>query len=463
LKRASWFVALGIALYFVYFAHGALRAHFAVDDPMNLGIYWKRGLWANLADVVMLWRHSYRPMGAVFYLPIYDVFGMNPLPYRIAVMALLAANVFLSFDIARRLTKSLAAAALTAVLVCAHASMTTIYYNTSMIYDILAFFFTALMLWVYMRWRGNPVAGVGVVLAFLAAVNSKEIAVAGAAWLVAYELLFYWPWGSDVLPSLTRGVPQDSTEPRPSGRGVPVIVLLIAIAFTAARALGPNSLSKEPGYQLQITAHRFLINARIYLNDLFYTERSSRSIVIVWALTAIFCLIVRKRELWWAWFAASTAMLPVIFTVQPRNGGSLYLPLLAVALWMATAATILFMRWPVATWAAAALAALLMVPDTVHYWNERADWLLRDQQLTWTVLTQIRDLPARPKPGSRVLIEKNPFRDWDTWFMANLVWNDHTLDIKLLDHLDKPEDPEHFQWVLTFEGDRLKVIRAPGS
>ena len=93
-------------------------------------------------------------MGAVFYLPIYDVFGMNPLPYRMAVLALLAANIFLSFRIAGLLTRSTAAATLTAVLVCAHASMLPIYYNTSMIYDVLAFFFMALMLWVYMRRAG---------------------------------------------------------------------------------------------------------------------------------------------------------------------------------------------------------------------------------------------------------------------------------------------------------------------
>ena len=46
----------------------------------------------------------------------------------------------------------------------------------------------------------------------------------------------------------------------------------IAVAFTAARALGPNSLSKQDGYRLEITAHRFFVNARLYLNDLFYTS-----------------------------------------------------------------------------------------------------------------------------------------------------------------------------------------------
>jgi hypothetical protein len=409
---------------------------------MNLGVYWRRGLGTNLADVAMLWRASYRPMGAAFYLPIYDAFGMNPLPYRVAVVMLLAANTFLSWRISMLLTKSTAAATLTAVLVCAHASMATIYYNTSMIYDVLAFFFTALMLWIYLRWRDSRVAGALVVLAYLAAVNSKEIAVVGAAWVVAYEVLLG----------------------RPRKWVVPAVLVAIGTAFTAARALGPNSLSKQEGYQLEITAHRFFLNARIYWNDLFYTSWfvTSRRVVIVWALTAIFCAIVRRRELWWAWFLMSTAMLPVIFTVQPRNGGSLYLPLLAVALWMATAATVLFERWPIRQWAAAALAGLLIVPGTVHYWNERAQLLLGGQELTWTVLTQIRDLP-QPAHGSRVVFLRNPFPDWDTYFMATLLWNDHTLDVRLANHMDTPEDPQRFDWVLDFEGSRLKVLKGAGS
>ena len=442
-RLQSVFIAIALAAYFLYFAHAALWAHFAIDDPMNLGVYWRHGLATSFGDVVLLWRTSYRPMGAVFYLPIYDAFGMNPLPYRVAVLALLASNIFLSWRIARMVTKSFAAATLTAVLVCAHASMVSIYYNTSMIYDVLAFFFTALMLWIYMRARERGaltwVSGAAVILVYFAAINSKEIAVVGAAWVLAYELLYYRPWKLVV----------------------PAILIVVAIVFTAARALGPNSLSQQDGYRLEITAHRFFVNARLYVNDLFYSSyfTTSRRVWVAWALTVIFCMIVRKREVWWTWFVMSTAMLPVIFTIQPRGGGSLYLPLLAMALWMATVSTVLFARWPIRQWAAAALAALLIVPGTLHYWNERAVWVLRDQQLTWTVLTQIRDLPWRPAHGSRVLIVANPFPDWDTYFMATLLWNDHTLDVKLGNHMDTPEDPQGFDRVLTFDGDRLRVIR----
>ena len=102
-----------------------------------------------------------------------------------------------------------------------------------------------------------------------------------------------------------------------------------------------------------------------------------------------------------------------------------------------------------------------MVPATLKYWHNNAAWLIREQQAPWSALTQIRDLPRRPAPHSTVLFLNNPFPDWDIWFMAMLVWNDHTLDVKLADKINPPPDPSTFDWVLTFEGDRLRVIRSP--
>lgn len=445
----SRWIAIPIAVYFLYFARGALRARFAIDDPMNLAFYWQRGLLRSMADVVAFWDNAYRPMAAAFYMPIYDFFGMNPLPYRVAVLAILAVNIYLSYRIALRVSGSGAAAALTAMLVCAHAAMSPVYYNTSQIYDVLAFFFTALMLAVYLRARaqGGPTLAQSaiVVAAFLAAMNSKEIAVVGAVWVLAYELVI---------------------EHKGEGKrklGVSAILVALAIAFTATRALGPHSLSTQPGYRLDFSAHRFIINAKMYLNDLFYTSWFNKNwkVIVVWTLGTALCAIARRRVLWWAWILVSTAALPVIFTVEPRNGPSLYLPLLAVALWISVAATIFFRPWPIREWSAAALAALLLVPGTIRYWDGGTGLVLRDQQRTWSVLSQIRELSPRPAPGSTILFLNNPFADWDIWFISMLVWNDHTLNPKLANKLDAPPDPAAFDWVFAFDGDRLRVVRAP--
>ena len=254
-STASRWAAVPLALYFLYFAAGALRARFAVDDPMNLGFYWQRGLLHSAGDVITLWNNSYRPMAAWFYLPIYHFFGMNPLPYRIAGLAIVALNIFLSYRIALRRTGLTAAAALTAVLVCAHASMTPIYYNTSQIYDVLAFLFTALTLDLYMRARerGGPrlFESVLIVAMFVAALNSRK----SPRWARS---------GCSPTSCCLSAV---------EAAAIPAILIALAIAYTLTRALRPNSLSSQVHYHLDISAHRFFVNAKTYLDDLFFTEQ----------------------------------------------------------------------------------------------------------------------------------------------------------------------------------------------
>jgi len=118
------------------------------------------------------------PTGGLFYLLMYYAFGLNPMPYRIALLAIIAGNVYLTWRIALRITASEAAAALAATLACAHANMVAIYHQTSFVYDVLAYFFLALMLVLHIEGRSRA----GVVLAYFAAINAKEIAMIGALW-----------------------------------------------------------------------------------------------------------------------------------------------------------------------------------------------------------------------------------------------------------------------------------------
>jgi hypothetical protein len=435
--------ALAICVYFLYFAIGAFHAGFAPDDPMNLGKYWLRGFWGGALDDVKFWSTAYRPMGAMFYLPIYHVFGMNPIPYRIAVFALLASNLYFSFRIAEWLTGSKAVGALTAVLVCAHAAMLPVYYNTSMIYDVLAYFFMAATLFCYIRFRqGGHELSVGqsavVICAYVAALDSKELVVVGAGWILAYELLFHRPWKLRV----------------------PVLLMVVSVIYALGKFLGPEPLSKQPGYLLEPTLHRYFVNNRLYVNDILSTTYfdTSRKLIIAWCLLTVVCAIARKRELWWCWVVVSTSTLGVSFTVVPRGGASLYVPLLGWGLLVSIFVVGFFKREAV-QWGAAALVALFACYRTVPLWDERRQAYLDDHALTGRVISQFCDLPARPAPKSHVLFLSNPFRDWDTYFIANLVWNDHTLDVELANKLDHPPDMNQYDWVLEFEGDRLRVVR----
>jgi hypothetical protein len=443
-KYISRAVALAIFVYYWFFARGALSAFFAPDDPFNIGVYWRRGLLASLWDNVKFWNSAYRPMGALFYLPLYDAFGLNPLPYRIAILALIAVNIYLSYRVVELVTKSQPVAALTAVLVTAHASMVALYYYTSLIYDVMAYFFTLLMLFVYIRVRSSGreltwMQSVAVALLCVAGLNSKEIAAVGAGWLLAYELLFQRPWKLRL----------------------PIALIAITLVSAAGKVLGPNALAKQGGYLLDLSLHRYFVNNEIYVSEFFYSEyfTTSRKLLIAWAILTIVCAVARKRELWWAWFLVSTVTLPVSFTIQHRNGPSLYLPLFAFAL-MISLLAVGFFKPPALAWAAAGLVAILCAQQTVHYWRERTADYIDFQRPTWSAITQVRDLGSRPPPHSRVLFLKDPFRDWDTYFIAELVWNDHSLDIRLADKLGAPPQFDDYDWILTFEGQNLRIVRA---
>lgn len=444
-KQISRLAGLAIFAYYLYFAFGALPSHFAVDDPMNLGQYWRLGFWHSFADDLRFWSTAYRPMGAMFYLPIYRFFGIEPIPYRIAILAILGINTWLTFQIAARLTNSKPAAALSAVLVCAHASMVAVYYNTSQLYDILVFFFLAIMLLCYIRFRsaGSDLSltqTIIVVAAFIAALDSKENAVTGAGWILAYELLFHRPWKLRT----------------------PAILAAVAVIYTLGKQFGPNALAKQEGYILELTWHRYFANNRWYLNDLFYTTwfSSTKKLVIAWLILTLICALTRKRELWWSWFVVSTITLPTSFTITPRGGPGLYVPLFGWAILISTL-VITFLKRRELQWATATLAAVLYAWHIIPNWRSQHQPFLDDHQLTWSVFSQFRDLPSRPAHNSRILILSNPFRDWDTWFMAALVWNDRSLNIDLASKLDTPPDPSHYDWVLTFDDDKLRVQKRP--
>jgi hypothetical protein len=429
-------------LYFLYFAIPALRATFSRDDVGNLGVYWFHGLWGSFRDQIRFGT-VYRPMGALFYLPIYDVFGLNPVAYHVAALAIAAANLFFTFRIGELLTKSRAVAALATILVCAHGSMVVLYYDTAMIYDVLAYFFTAAMLYAYLVFRGHGKAltvGQGVVIAilYIAAINSKEIAVVAPAWILAYELLFH----------------------RPPKLRVPAILLILAILFAATILFHPHGLAKEPGYRLEFTPHRYLLNNAIYVSSLTYMHfiDSGPKLMAAWAVFTAACAIARRPELWWCWCVACTATIPVSFTVQPRDGGNLYVPLLGFALAASIFAVGLFQR-PALQWSVAALAAIMWTWYSVPMWRFAAPGYIQEDRLPSAIIAQFRSLPSRPAPRSRVLILSSPLPDWGTYFIARLVWGDHSVDVKLANMLGGPPDLASYDWILTFEGEDLRVVR----
>src|SRR6266496_2807349 len=66
------------------FASDGLHAYFTGDDLMNAYQYWSRPTGQLIKEGLLFFPAEVsRPLGALFYSPLFTVFGLNPLPFRI--------------------------------------------------------------------------------------------------------------------------------------------------------------------------------------------------------------------------------------------------------------------------------------------------------------------------------------------------------------------------------------------
>jgi len=143
--------------YFLHFALPSLRGGFSTDEMMNMYFYWQPGmlkcLWAN----VCFWTGFYRPGGALYYLPLYHFFLLNPEPYRIVQVCVVAASIPIVYWLSRLLTTSRLIAFLAAIIVCYHADLANVVFRGAYIYDALCglFYFAALSYYIQIRETGN--------------------------------------------------------------------------------------------------------------------------------------------------------------------------------------------------------------------------------------------------------------------------------------------------------------------
>lgn len=147
----AWVTAL--IGYFLHFAVPSLKGGFSPDEMMNMYFYWHPGilkcLWAN----VCFWTNFYRPGGALYYLPLYHFFSLNPEPYRIVQVGIVAASIPIIYWLSRLLAISRWVAFLGTLAVCYHADLANLVFRGSFIYDVLCgfFYFAALTYYIHVR------------------------------------------------------------------------------------------------------------------------------------------------------------------------------------------------------------------------------------------------------------------------------------------------------------------------
>src|SRR5215831_8088626 len=186
-----------VAVLIAYFPHFALPARhggFREDEMMNLWTYWHLGTLQSVLGLAKFWTSYYRPGGALYYLSLYHFFGLNPLPYRIVQIIILALSIPIAYCLARLLASSRSVAFLAVLAFCYHPYVASLVFVGAFIYDVLCglFYFAALTYYVHIREKGaclRPTQLVLFLLLYVCALTSKEMAVTLPVIVLTYELL----------------------------------------------------------------------------------------------------------------------------------------------------------------------------------------------------------------------------------------------------------------------------------
>src|SRR6266478_1078097 len=286
-----------LVIYFLHFALPAIGGNFNDDEMMNMYVYWHLGatksLWAN----VLFWTPHYRPGGALYYLPLYHVFGLNPQPYRIVQISILTAAIPIVYYLSRCLSSSRLVAFLATLAACYHGSLISLAFLGSFIYDVSCgfFYFAALTYYIHIRRRGDelsPLQLVGFLALYVCALDFKEMAVTLPVIVLIYELLKCHRWSDwKQFIAWTRSFAAPA-----------LIAGLITAPYIYGRTRGPEAIGTWPGYRPHYSWSNFLKSNAHFVSELFYSEFhsyivSKKVLLALWVLVFIYAFLRRDRVL----------------------------------------------------------------------------------------------------------------------------------------------------------------------
>src|SRR5262249_7646510 len=189
-----------LVAYFLHFALPALAGGFLGHDMLNMYSYWLPGSLKSLQANISFWTSSYRSGGALFYLPLYHLFGLNPQPYRIVQISILAASIPVVYYLARLLGSSRSVAFVGVLAFSYHAQLADLVFTGPYIYDVLCgfFYFSALTFYIRIRAKGlffRPMQCVGFLALYICSLNAKEMAVTLPVIVLIHEILKFPRFG----------------------------------------------------------------------------------------------------------------------------------------------------------------------------------------------------------------------------------------------------------------------------
>lgn len=447
-KRSELLLQFGAVVclfaFFAFFAGRGLWAGFTGDDLRNLHLYINQGFASVAGSLFIFWSTSYRPLGGVFYLAIYNIFGFNPFPFRFFCFSLLLINLYVAYRFIVRISGSRATGVFAALLLCYHAWFVDLYYSSGTIYDLLCFFFYFSAFVYYMRIRESGRPGIQNLIVFLAlylcALNAKEMAVTFPLFVAVYEIIYSPPRFNP--EGLRRWIVN-------SGWGF-LVSGLITILYMLGKLLLEGNLAENPAYRLHLSATTFLDTFHLYLNPLLYQDHFFRDPNTIQLLIGmlIFAAWRRSRHLLFAWFFILFSGLPVLFMAH-YAAFFMYIPSVGWALYIAgfivESGQILkrirlrlhgesIRNGPTSRlWLTSAFCIIGVFLASVHPAESRKT--LAHFQAAQAPIAEISEDLKRLHPdlphGSHLYFANDPFHesDWGLLILVRLLYHDMTLGI----------------------------------
>ena len=464
-------MAAFLLAYFCYFNWGSLNVHFAIDDLGNMAHYYRGGWRLLLLSQFRVWYGDYRPMGGLFYVPIFHFAGLNPVPYQAVLLLLLLANVYWVYRFARLLGAGELAAGLAGLAVCYHAGLANLYYNAAFVYDVLCCFFYLAAFVYYMRIRNNGrLLGLGQTLMFLTlflcALNSKEMAVTVPVMLVVYEWIYHRPrgWNRAELQAWVRGPAR-----------VALFAAVINVLDIYGKVFGPDPLASAEAYRPVFALQRVREFQRLSYQDLFMNWDSAPGwggILAGWALLAYLAWRRADRPAlrFLFWFLV-VAPLPIEFLVG-KSQACLCLLMVGLAVYaaivlvdLANGIAGLLANEPLLGLLGRRVLAGVLMTCAVYYWAHENRHLethiVRNSMASlgddsWDIIQKLRALDPHTRPASRVAFLDDPFHAFDMHNIAELWIHDRSVQVHTLrDGPFTPEELAHTDQIFTFESRKL--------
>jgi hypothetical protein len=430
--------------YFFLVSWDTLKAQYSDDEMLAIWIYWSPSPWRLLESQFFIWRGYFRPVGGLFYEPLYYAFHMNPVGNHIALLLLLLLGAYLMYRLARTLGAGEVASVMVALIACYHGGLSNLYYNSVFIFDVLCglFFFATLTYYVRIRGRGQLLTtGQTVVflLLYLFALNSKEMGITMPALLLAYEWHFH---GFEIRP-----LNKLMAWLRGPGRVI-FWAGLLDLLFLYGKRFGQYGLMKDSSYTPVLSWERFSDFEERYIGDIFYHLPRFGGVMTIAIWAAITYLAWRRKNplLRFCWWYIVLTPLPLAVLIG-RDQACLYVTLAGWAILFGSlfeailprlarlvASEPTFEKMPVARVRTLVASAVMVVMAFAAWSYKKTDiepGNLAIAPLTASVLAEFRAVNPHVKPGSKVVFMDDPFHSFDMSMIAELWFGDRSTKVRL--------------------------------